>query len=130
MCQYLSFSLKGKVLISYFTFAVASFPIISGDGTNILLRPGESYEETCTGSTQMVWNHQRPLSKRSKTVSRSPVQGKNNQLVLTLNNVEMKHVGLYTCADKETGNIYSSFYLFIKGKLLIISIYVGTVTTR
>ncbi|PIO29056.1 hypothetical protein AB205_0110190, partial [Aquarana catesbeiana] len=62
----------------------------------------------------MVWNHQRPLSKRSKTVSRSPVQGKNNQLVLTLNNVEMKHVGLYTCADKETGNIYSSFYLFIK----------------
>ncbi|XP_077333603.1 mast/stem cell growth factor receptor Kit [Lithobates pipiens] len=94
--------------------AVASFPIISGDGTNILLRPGASYEKTCTGSTQMVWNHQRPLSKRSRTVSRSPVQGKNNQLVLTLNNVEIKHVGLYTCVDKETGSIYSSFYLFIK----------------
>ncbi|XP_018431109.1 PREDICTED: mast/stem cell growth factor receptor Kit [Nanorana parkeri] len=89
---------------------VDSFPNIYGEET---VRAGDNFEKPCSGPSPLEWSYQKPGSKKPRTVGRIQLRLNGDQLVLTLNNVDRKNVGKYTCINKETGIIYYSFYLFV-----------------
>ncbi|XP_072262333.1 mast/stem cell growth factor receptor Kit [Pyxicephalus adspersus] len=90
-----------------------SFPTTSSDEK--IVRVGKSLQVSCTGSSQLQWSHQKPGNKKVRPVNRSQCLKVGDQLILSLQNVDRKHVGRYTCTSKDTDTVYSSFYLIVKG---------------